>query len=68
MAEGEKRPQQAVCHRAGYETWELDLETRRKSEDLKLAKILFWPICFSGRLDWQVPRESLMELGTGIKQ
>lgn len=31
----------------------------------KLAYLLFsWPNSFSGRLDWQIPRECLLEMGT----
>lgn len=32
----------------------LDLEDRRKNEDLKLSYLLSWPACFSGRLAWWV--------------
>lgn len=38
-----------VCCIAGDETEGLDLEERRKNEDLKLSYLLSWPACFSGR-------------------
>lgn len=56
--------QQVVYYRAGNETRGLDLEKRRKCKDLKLVYLLSWPTCFSGRLDWQIPRECMLSFGT----
>jgi hypothetical protein len=36
---------------------------RRENRDLKVAHLLSWLTVFSVRLGWQVPRESLLELG-----
>lgn len=40
--EGEERPKQMVCYRAGDETGELHLEGWREGEDLQLAYLLSW--------------------------
>lgn len=53
-------------YRAKDETRELELEERRESKNLKLADPFCWPRCFSSRLDWQVPRECLLELEMGL--
>lgn len=41
----------SVGSRGGAEIKGLNLEKRRKSEDLKLGCLRSWPTCFSGRLD-----------------
>lgn len=53
-AENEERPQYVVHYRAGDGAWELDLEERRKGEDLKLTYLIHWPTCFSGSVGRQV--------------
>lgn len=35
----------------------------RRGEALKLCCLLPWSPCFSGSLDWRIPKESLLELG-----
>ena len=45
------------------QSWGLDMEESRGSEDLRLAYLLSWPTYSSGRL---VPRECLLDLGAGI--
>lgn len=39
-----------VCYRTGQEPGGSDLEEKGQSEDLKLAYLMRWPTCFSGRL------------------
>lgn len=60
--ESEEKPPQVVCSRAGDEIEELDVEDRGDAWGLKVAYQLHWPVCFSGRLDWYVPREFLLGL------
>lgn len=38
------------------------MEERRGNDDLNLTYLLSWHTCFSDRLDWQIPRVSLLEL------
>lgn len=58
--ESEQKSQQIACYRAQDETGGLDMEQRWE------MYLPCWPICFSGRPSWQVPRESLLELGATI--
>lgn len=39
----------------------------RETEDLKLTYLLHWPAFFHGRLVSWVHKDSLLELGAGIK-
>lgn len=43
------------------------MEERRGNEDLNLTYLLSCHTCFSDRLDWQIPRVSLLELGLGLQ-
>lgn len=54
VLESEGRPRQAICYRAADETGKLDMEERRENNDLKTAHLLYWHICFFGRLGWWV--------------
>lgn len=36
-------------------------------EDLKLGHLHSWPVCFSVRLGWRVPRGCPLEVGAGRK-
>lgn len=64
--ESEERIQQVVSYIAVIETKRLDMRRGSESKDLKLPSIPCWPTCFS-RHCWWVPREFLLELGTGIR-
>lgn len=57
-------PQQGVCYKVGNETGDW-VWRRGGSEDLKIACLLCWPACFSGKLGWQIPRKSLLECVLG---
>lgn len=50
-AEDAKSLQQVVVNRAAGEAGDLDLDERKKSEDMKFTYFLPWPPCFSVRLD-----------------
>lgn len=59
-AKREERLQHVVCYRADDWTWELDVKERR-GEARKLCSVLHWSPCFSGSLEWRIPKESLLE-------
>lgn len=42
------------------------MEERRENEAVKLSYLFHWLMCFSGRLDWWISRECLLELGADI--
>lgn len=56
------------CYRAEGKNGKLDVEDRRGNENPKLAYLLHWPDCFSGRLGWPVPKENLLELVARITE
>lgn len=62
-AESVLRPQQVVHNKARGVTGVLDMNGKRESEDFKLSYLLCWPIGFSGKFGWWVPRHCLLELG-----
>lgn len=62
-AENEKSLQHVICYRSGDEVRELNLEEWRSCEHLKLAHLLCLMTCFSGKLEWQVLTECLVQLG-----
>lgn len=65
-AEGEERPREVACYRAGDETGRLDLKEKKESAELKNhLSVSRAPPCFSGL---QVPREGLQELGAETKE